>query len=246
MWHTRVRILGTGLLFLIAMLDSAQAADRDAEFAIRWKPLAGGPKTADDVIKLLALPKTEADEYKVTYYSVTPPADVPPGYSVIARQRIKGEKKAQLMIKYRGSAPLPATFDIPGWKCALGEDAEMKYEVDISFTSQKKSDRAYSLSCSLKSKGAIAFPDSLNAVQSGQSSDMLRYETNDLKIEEWTLYPSKEKIIEVSRSGSDTKSEYQAFAKNVGAKLISSGAHPLNTSKSTTSKSTSKPAPCID
>lgn len=221
------------LLCILVMFSSANAADRDAEFAIRWNPLAGGPKTANEVISLLSLPHAEVDEYGVSYFSIATPADVPEGYSVIARQRIKG-KKTQLMIKYRGNAPLPDTFSPNTWQCALGTNAETKYEVDISVLPEEKTKRAYSMSCSLKAKENITFPTNLNAKRLECESKMMRYESNGIKIEEWTFYPGEQKIIEVSKSGQDNNIDFDEFKTKAASKLIFSGAKPLESNKSCT------------
>ena len=231
------RAISSSLLFIFVMFSSAIAADRKAEFAIRWNPSIGKaetiPKTANEVINLLTLPPAEIEEYEVTYFSIAAPSDVPKGYSVIARQRIKGEK-TQLMIKYRGDSPLPDTYSFDTWQCPLGTSAETKYEVDISFLLEEKTKRTYSLSCSLKSKEKIAFPSNLNAKQIGCGSKMVRYESKDLKIEEWTFYPNEEKIIEVSTSGQDNNNDFEEFKTKVASKLISSGIQPLESSKSVT------------
>ncbi len=233
------RTISGSLLSILVMFSSAIAADREAEFAIRWNPSTGGPKTANEVINLLALPPAEMDEYDVSYYSIAAPSDVPKGYSVIARQRIK-EKKTQLMIKYRGESPLPDTYNPNTWQCALGTNAETKYEVDISLLLKNETKKTYSLSCSLKAKEIIAFPSNLNATQHGCKSKMVRYESNGIKIEEWTFYPNEEKIIEVSKSGKDNKLDFDEFVTGVGSKLISSGIQPLESSKSATGANCTK------
>lgn len=231
------RTISGSLLSIFVMFSSAIAADREAEFAIRWNPSIGGvktiPKTANEVINLLALPPAEVDEYEVSYFSIATPSDVPKGYSVIARQRTKGEK-TQLMIKYRGDLPLPDTYNSNTWQCALGKSAETKYEVDITLLAEEKTKKTYSLSCSFKSKEKITFPSNLNAKQLGCKSKMMRYESNGIKIEEWTFYPGEEKIIEVSKSGKDNKLDFGEFVTGVSSKLISSGIQPLESSKSVT------------
>lgn len=230
------RTVSGSLLSILVMLSSAMAADREAEFAIRWNPSTGGLKTANDVITLLALPPADVDKYEVSYFSIAiPPSDVPKGYTVIARQRTKGEK-TQLMIKYRGESPLPDDTYVTKWQCPLGTNAETKYEVDITVLSkeEEKAKKSYSLSCSLKAKEKIAFPSNLNATQHGCKSKMVRYESNNIKIEEWTFYPSEEKRIEVSKSGKDNKLDFDEFVTGVASKLISSGIQPLKGSKSAT------------
>lgn len=227
------RTISGSLLSILVIFSSAIAADKEAEFAIRWNPSTGGAKTAEEVINLLALPPAEVDEYEVSYFSIATPSDLPEGYSVIARQRSKG-KKTQLMIKYRGESSLPDTYNAATWQCALGTNAETKYEVDITVLSKEEVKKAYSLSCSLKAKEKISFPNNLNATQSGCESKMVRHELKDIKIEEWTFYPSEEKLIEVSKSGKDNEHDFNEFITGIGSKLISSGIQPLESSKSAT------------
>lgn len=231
------RVISGSLLFIVVMFSGAIAADIKAEFAIRWNPYIGEvntiPKTATEVISLLALPPSEIDEYEVTYFSIATPSDVPKGYSVIARQRTR-EEKTQLMIKYRGDSPLPDTYIFDTWQCALGKNAETKYEADITILLEEQTKRTYSLSCSLKAKEKITFPSNLNAKQLGCKSKMTRYESNGIKIEEWTFYPNKEKMIEVSKSGQDNNDDFNKFKAENASKLISSGIQPLEISKSAT------------
>ncbi|MGY6274063.1 hypothetical protein [Methylomonas sp. MgM2] len=222
------RIVGCILL----SFSSAIAADEPAEFAIRWDPTNGGPRSAAEVIDQLRLPAPdEAEEYRVSYFSVTAPADLPAGYAVIARQRTKG-KKTQLTIKYRGSQPLPETFDANAWQCPLGADAATKYEVDVTLLQDAEVKKAYSLSCSVKAREKMAFPSRLNPKQLGCESDMRRYESNGLKIEEWTFYPDQEKLIEVSKSAEDNQDELDRFNTGVVSPLILSGVKPMISSKS--------------
>ncbi|PXX45309.1 hypothetical protein [Undibacterium pigrum] len=236
MYRYTFQIVISILLSIFPVLVIAGTAATDAEFAIRWNVATGGPKTADDVIKLLGLPEVEADNYEVSYFSVAVPAGVPKADSIIARQRIKGEK-TQLMIKYRNKLPLHDKFTISRWECPLGQKAESKYEADITLLFNKKSKAfysqpAYSLSCSLKAKEKISFPTKLNAKQLGYSRTMVRYESEDIKIEEWTSTQCKEKFIEVSKSAKNTDTDYQAFVEKVGVKLIDAGIKPEATSKS--------------
>ena len=121
------------------------------------------------------------------------------------------------------------------WQCPLGVDAKIKYEVDIAFLPNAEVKKAYSLSCSIKTKEDIAFPSELNAKPVGCESKMLRYESDDIKIEEWTFYPDEEKLIEVSKSARDNKHDLDEFNTNVASRLILSGINPLISSKSAAS-----------
>ena len=213
----------------------ALAGDNLAEFAIRWNPEDGGPQTPKEVVKLLNLPADDVDkdEYAVSYFSIVKPADVPDGYSVIARQRIK-KNKSQLMIKYRGDQPLPNTYNPKSWQCPLGSEAEAKYEVDVTLLADQKTKKAFSLSCSLESKENISFPNSLNAKQTSSVSTMVRYSVKGIKIEEWTFKPGGEKMLEVSKPGVDNETDVAAFTTKIAAKLLLSGIVPLDSSKSVT------------
>jgi len=228
----RSQFVSRSLFSILLLFSSAVLAEDAAEFALRWDPTAGGPKTAIEVISQLQLPSSDdVKEYKVSYFSVASPSDLPAGYSVIARQRSKG-KKTELTIKYRGDTPLPETFDIETWNCPLGVDAEKKYEVDISLLPDAEVKKAYSVSCSIETKKNIAFPSELNATQIGCESRMHRYKTSDLKIEEWTFQPGAQKLIEVSKNGQDNANDFETFKTEVATPLIDSGIRPIVGSKS--------------
>lgn len=239
-----------GCIFSMLVTPSiALAGDNAAEFAIRWNPEDGGPQTPKEVVKLLNLPADDVDkdDYAVSYFSIDKPVDVPTGYSVIARQRIKG-KKTQLMIKYRGDQPLPNTYTSKSWECPLGSEAEAKYEVDVTLLADQKTKKAFSLSCSLESKEAISFPNSLNATQRGSVTTMVRYSAKGvkkgIKIEEWTFKPCgekmEEKMLEVSKPGVDNEADLAAFTTEIAAKLLLSGIVPLDSSKSVTGADSKK------
>ncbi len=209
------------------MMQGVLAKDMDAEFAIRWNPNDGGPKSASDAVKQLGITEEEKDEYSVRYFTITPPTDLPAGFTLITRQRQNGGKN-QLMIKYRSDNPLPDTINAKTWQCPLGSSAENKYEVDISFVKKDNAKRSYSLSCSQKARD---FPKTLGAIQRGCDNRMVRLKSAELKIEEWVLQPGDRRLIEVSMSGRDTQNDFDKFSM-IADKLIGLGIKPTEGSKS--------------
>ena len=238
MTHCAIATLRVSVALILAgLVPAADAAGEecacsaDAEYAVRWKPKNGGPKSAEDTLAKLQLDHPEVDRYEVQYFDVASPVDAPPGFTPIARKRSKADK-TEFTYKVRGPAPLPSSPSLAEWQCPLPSATERKQETDIAFVSRQQSKTAYSRSCSAKvTSDAIAFPVSLNARPKGCTSAMTRLKAKGVKIEEWRL-SNGTKLIEVSQSGKDARADWEAFRDQVVVPLLAKGIKPLDRSKS--------------
>lgn len=225
--------LNTICAFVVAIVSAhAHAAEAqknaamDAEFAVRWDPSAGGPKSAQQVLDLLALKRTDKDDFEaIRYYDATKTIQAPKGANVILRERVK-KKSADLTFKLRSGEALPAAA--PGW-CPLGTAAEAKDEVDVSVLSMSAEKKAYSRSCKLKVDPGTPFPPALEAKPKGCQSKMARLESGSVTVEEWKL-PNGSTILELSKTGKDTPAELAAFRNQLVAVVIKAGAKPVDRS----------------
>ena len=167
------------------------AKGEGTEYALRWK--SGGPKTADDAVRLLQLAgPQERTEYKVEYFDI---GNRPLPGKPIARRRTS-DGKVELTLKYRADA-LPATFDA-SVACPLEGKVKVKTETDISIDSALAMSPVKSISCEREDKNLIDFPKGLRAVSHGCITRMIRVEVDGFKVEEWQF--AKGPVIEVSLS----------------------------------------------
>jgi hypothetical protein len=192
-----------------------------AEFAFRWNPADGGPKTPEEVLTALGEPTPSAEKYRVRYYDLEAPASAPEGARAILRERTKSHGKTQFRLKYRLPQPLAGA-----WRCPDGEGFEPEEEVDVSVGAEGKVSRVYSYACTVKSPVA---PRSLKAVPKRCWADMRRYSSGDYKVEDWAM-PGGGQILEVSMPGTDTAEDLEKFRQAV-AKLVERGARPADRSK---------------
>ncbi len=202
------------------------ASPAAAEYAIRWDPVKGGPKTSAEAVKALDDKADEEDDFEIRYFDLERPGDAPAGSSAIVRERVKNAKKHELTVKYRAAEPLRKP------KCPLPDPSESKSEIDVSLTKAEPK-RVYSYSCTLESKtGPIAVPAELHAKPKSCSSTMHRVKTKTLgaKVEEWHL-PGDLLMLEVSRSGSDTKADLAKFEREIADPLLAAGVEPSDRSK---------------
>ncbi|MGM9488220.1 hypothetical protein [Ideonella sp. YS5] len=231
----------TALLLLVGLVPAtgpviaATAVDctcvGTAEYAIRWNPKKGGPKSAEEVLAQFQLGHPEEDKYEIQYFDVASPVDAPPGFAPIARKRSKGEK-TELTYKLRGPTVLPMSPSLAEWPCPLPSAAERKEEADISFISRHQSKAVYSRSCTAKSSiDGSTFPVPMSATPKGCSSTMRRLKAEGVKIEEWHL-SNGAKLIEISQSGRDTHADREAFRDRFVDPLLAKGITPLDQSKS--------------
>lgn len=219
------------IVAMLAALPAARAAVPDAEFAVRWDPRQGGPATPQDVLQALKLQADAPRRFEVRYFDFQPPADVPPGFDAILRQRVSGGV-TELTFKLRGHAPLPPQPTLEDWSCPLGATNERKDEVDVGFASAGRVLKAWSRSCSVETHdAALQPPPALRARLKGCGSTMTRLTAGHLKIEQWQQADGTT-LIEASRPGHDTKASTRSFEREVLAPLLALQVQPLERSKS--------------
>jgi len=111
------------LVVMVAALAGpmrAQAA-RDAEYALRWDPAAGGPATIEAVLLALHLEPGKARQMEVQYFAVPQPAGLPEGFAAARRtarssaRRSPQEALAAVQRARRARAPLLAGSIIASW-----------------------------------------------------------------------------------------------------------------------------------
>jgi hypothetical protein len=216
---------------MLAALPPARADAPDAEFAVRWDPRQGGPATPQEVLHALKLPAGTPRHFEVRYFDFRPPADGPPGFDAILRQRVS-DGVTELTFKLRGQAPLPPQPTLKDWNCPLGAARDRKDEVDVSFVGAGRVLKAWSRSCSVESRDAtLQPPPALEARLKGCGSTMTRLTADHLKVEQWQLADGTT-LVEASRPGHDTKASTRGFEREVLAPLLALGVQPLQRSKS--------------
>ena len=211
------------LLSLAACSPSPRspAEPRLAEYATRWDPALGGPRTAAEVAEALELPATTETQYEVRYYDAPPAASAPAEGVTIIRERTKAGGSTQILVKFRRTERLAGP-----WVCPLGDGAKPSAEVDVSLGAGGQTTRVYSYSCAVT---ADAPPASLNAVPKACVLAMTRTSARGLKIESWAL-PAGRSLLEVSRSAANSEAELTRF-QGIHQRLAQAGVKPTATSK---------------
>jgi hypothetical protein len=219
-----VSLFASAVLVCLLGHGAGRADELKAEYAIRWDPATGGPKTAQETLDVLGKTAEDTDEYTVQYFDLTPPADAPAGFRAILRQRQK-QNAYELTFKYRGEGALAT------WTCPLSAaPAKQKAEVDVSILADGVK-RAHAYSCSVESVGApVPPPAALKAVPKSCASTTTRIEAGKLKIEEWHP-PGGVTLIEVSRNGKPSAEDLERFQDKVAKKLLKRGITPSGRSK---------------
>lgn len=203
------RVLQTALplVFLACTQVHAVAQSEGTEYALRWK--AGGPSTAADAVRLLALGGPQRQTvYQVEYFDIGKPPLL--GKAPIARRRTS-EGKVEVTLKYRADA-VPASFD-PKAACPLGKKVEVKRETDIALDAGLVAHPVKSISCERQGKKAIEFPVELGAVSRGCTTTMIRIEADGFKVEEWQF--PKRSVIEVSMMTKQPAADLARFTQAV-------------------------------
>lgn len=211
--------------------NAAQAAQMDAEYAVRWDPRQGGPATPEDALRELQLKPSAPSRFEVQYFDFTAPAGVPTGFDAILRKRIGGGQ-AELTFKLRGTAPLPATPSLKDWRCPLGTTKDRKDEADVTFIEGGQVLKAFSRSCDVSSPDlGLQPPAALQARLKGCKSTMTRLRSGKLKVEQWQLADGST-LLEASRPGRHSDSAQHAFEREVLQPLLHLQVRPLSRSKS--------------
>jgi len=227
-------ICGLLLACAAAFAPMARAAHdaSGAEYAFRWNPADGGPKSAEKVAAVLGLDPGRHKSYEVRYFAVAQPVGLAEGASVIVRQRSGAKGATETMFKVRGTKPFDRADPLAGWQCPFPGDvrAGRKAEVDVGWTADGSTRRTYSLSCEADGDVATLMPAGFKAAPLACSSKVRRTEVGDLKIERWAL-PDGSVSIEVSWEAGDSAADLEAFRKRVVAPLVASGARAQQASK---------------
>jgi len=217
-------IAGAAALGLLSLL-SARGVPKQAEYAARWDPAAGGPATAAEVAARLGLEAPGAGTAcEVRYFDLPAPQGAPKEAAAILRRRVCDDGSSEIRLKYRTAHPLES------WACPAGVGFHASSQVDVGFGADASS-RAYAYACTLSSDDA---PAPLHAVPKPCAARMTRFETRDdgnhrVKIEDWTL-PGGGRRLEISRTAPDDGDSLAAFERLV-ERLRVSGVRLLEESK---------------
>jgi hypothetical protein len=214
-------------------LANISFAGSPAEFAIRWDPAEGGPKTIEEAAALLGLPIGKHKSFEVRYFSIRQPSDATGQTSAIVRQRSSGHA-TESMYKQRSVDPFSGGDPLAGWLCPFPARAspKAKSEVDVGWTAEGLPKKSYSLSCQVDGTVELLLPAQFMAKPLGCLSHVLRAQAQGIKIERWRL-PKGALSIEVSWNGEDTAADLEQFTGRVARPLMAHGVKPLGASKTT-------------
>lgn len=200
-----------------------------AEYSLRWSPAEGGPASAAETMRRLGHQPGAPERYEVHYYDIDAPADTPPGFDAILRQR-HGAHRSELTFKLRGDGALPARPTLKHWHCPLPGAQHRKDEADVAFLAADRTSRTYSRSCSLQA-ARLEVPAALRARPASCSSAIARLHAGALKVEEWRLGDGG-LLLEVSRIADDDAGAAADFRRQVVEPLLALGVKPVQRSKS--------------
>ncbi len=212
-------------------LATTAIAANPAEFAIRWDPAEGGPKTIEEVAALLQLPSGRSKSFEVRYFSIRQPSDAVGDSTAIVRQR-STRQATESMYKQRSADAFSSGEPLAGWQCPFPARAnpKAKSEVDVGWTPEGSTKKSYSLSCQVDGTVELLLPAQFMAKPLGCTSRVLRAEAQGIKIERWSL-PRGALSIEVSWNGEDNAADLEKFASRVARPLMEQGVKPLGESK---------------
>jgi hypothetical protein len=212
---------------------SAVCAALPAEFAVRWDPADGGPRTAQEVAAALQLEGGRQKAYQVRYFAVRQPRGAAEGRDAVAivRQRTSGHE-SESMYKLRSTLAFGPGDPLAGWRCPFPASAKArsKRSVDIGWFAEGQARRAYSLSCVASGAVDATVPAGLQARPLACSSRVRRVEVADIKIEQWRM-PGAGTILDVSWNGADTAADLERFAARIVRPLVAKGIRPREESK---------------
>ena len=224
------------LVCSLGLVTSVLAAS-EAEYATRWDPAQGGPKTAASALSGLGLGNSEQDSFEIRYAVLPTPPSMRKDVKVILRERYRTNKsRHELTYKLRSNSPLPTVPSLANGHCPAGPGAKApKDQIDVTFSDAAVPARAYSRSCTVESKSAPPpVPAALQATFAPCTSAVTRLEAGRLKVEEWHLTGGR-RLIEVSRTGPDTQVELESFRREVVDPLVKvHQVRPLRASKTET------------
>ena len=217
--------LANGILSAAAMVVLAGAkcgpAKLEAEYAVRWDPAEGGPRTPTEVARLLGLHDAVETSFDVRYYDAPAVASAPDSARTIMRERVRQGGAPELIVKYRRGTPITGALT-----CPLEPEATPSAQVDVGFGADDSVIRVYSYTCELSGE---SFPPALHAVPRPCTIEVTRASAEGVKIESWSLAGGGA-LLEVSRVGRDSDKELGKF-RRVVEKLTAAGVRPTMRSK---------------
>lgn len=223
LWRAFLAALAWACLSPVAL-----AADA-AEYALRWEPADGGPRSVEEVAAVLRLPEGKRKQFEVRYFTVAQPSGLPPGASVIVRERSSGGE-TESMYKLRSSSPLPGETLTAALRCGFPAATERKSEVDVGWSAEGVPRTNYSHSCTAEGFVRTVMPAGMEARPSACSSKVLRQQAKGVKIERWTL-PDGTLALEVSWNGKNRPKDLDQFTTRIVQPLLFRGVKPLRESK---------------
>jgi len=206
--------------------DSAEAP---AELAVRWDPKDGGPRSLEDVVRLLNLAPGREEALRVTYFRIQSPGDASPELQFIARER-STESGTTATYKLRGPARLRGSAAFQTWACPFSRPQATHAGFDLTWVAEGAPVRDYARSCDASGKMADALPARYAAKDSGCTADVRRWVSGHLKIERWSFAGGRS-VLEVSVNASDSPIAISEFRDHAVRPLIAAGARALPASK---------------
>jgi hypothetical protein len=205
-----------------AMLAMAPSwAGALAEYAIRWDPSQGGPRSGVATLAALGISGADKDNFEIRYFTVRARPDKPDGLTRIVRERHRTNKERhELTYKLRGLQPFSVSPSLADWTCPIGATDDKKDEVDISVYGRSSTVRAYSRSCTIESKVAPpVVPAALGATPAACTHRVVRWKAEEATVEEWQLKNGRV-VIEVSSSGGADEAGFLNFRNRIADRLL--------------------------
>ena len=225
--HQAVRRLVT-FASMIALSGLAEAGERTAEFAVRWRSVDGGPASLQEIgnlFKIQGEPVVLNVRYFVVSQSLAPASPAP-----ILRERTS-QAKTDVTWKIRSATDWDKTKSNQ-W-CPLVGKVKSKEEVDVTVRKGNALKRTFSRSCTVKSSIDAALPKEMTAIPQGCKARVTRLESPDevVTIEQWAFDGDPALYLEVSMKGEDSKQLLKAFKSSYVSPRLSAGVIPLDSSK---------------
>ncbi|MDM0078715.1 hypothetical protein QTH90_30210 [Variovorax sp. J2P1-59] len=231
-----IRLSLCALALVVISASAAEPAVR-TEYAFRWNPAAGGPKSVEAAAELLGIRDAIPRDLEVRYLVVNQPWKMPSrAFQAMGRER-KTEDGAESTYKLRGPYSQEAAAALAKWECPLtGPKIESKVEVDMNWAPRKgagstvEQTAAISASCTVAVPASVAFPPDFDVQPVPCVNGVHRLEAEGWKFEEWSL-PNGSRLVEVSYSVDVDSKAARAEFQHAVSKLMVAGARPLPSSK---------------
>lgn len=231
-----VATLATAVVALAAALAAAAATAAPApsrgtaaEFAVKWQAGASGPRTLEDVGRLLEWSDPKAKTFETRYVTVTQPRGLPADTKVIVRERQEGGE-TRTTYKMRGPENAKAFIDAAACALSRPDPKETKREFDVLALGKLSESRSYAFSCSAAGPASGALPAALEGERLPCSVEVRRLKRGAFKAESWAL-PGGAAVLEVSMNGLNDAASRRTFADGALTRLLDAGIAPLADSK---------------